>query len=59
LMILGSESQIVDEEQRKRVRELAPHVEMETIQGAGHYPIEDKPDAFESTVRNFLHRHNL
>jgi pimeloyl-ACP methyl ester carboxylesterase len=59
LLLLGSESTIVGEDQRMRFRELAPHIEIETVQGAGHIVVHDRLDAFEAAVRSFLRRRGL
>jgi len=59
LLLLGSESTIVGEDQQARFRETAPQVEMVTIQGAGHIVVHDRPEEFEAAVRGFLRRHGL
>lgn len=59
LLILGSESTIVGEDQQARFRELTPQVEMVTVQGAGHIVVHDRPEEFEVAVRAFLRRHGF
>jgi pimeloyl-ACP methyl ester carboxylesterase len=59
LLILGSESTIVGEDQQTGLRERAPQVEIETVRGAGHIVVQDKLDEFEASVRGFLRRHGL
>ena len=59
LLILGSESSIVGEDQQQGLRQRAPQVEIETVNGAGHIVVQDKLDEFEASVRGFLRRHGL
>mgnify|MGYP001051371070 CR=1 FL=1 len=54
LLVLGSESDIVDEDQQRRFRQIQPTVRIETISGAGHIVVHDKPEEFEQLVRDFL-----
>jgi pimeloyl-ACP methyl ester carboxylesterase len=57
LLLIGSESNIVGEDQQTRFRELRPDIEMVTIEGAGHIIVHDKAEEFEAAVRGFLGRH--
>jgi pimeloyl-ACP methyl ester carboxylesterase len=59
LLLIGSESQIVGEDQQTKFKELKPDIEMVTIQGAGHQIVHDKLDEFESTIRSFLRKNGL
>lgn len=59
LLILGSESTIVGEDQQTRFREIDSSVRIETIQGAGHIVVHDRPEEFERTVREFLTSNGL
>ena len=59
LVILGSDSTIVDAGQQEVLRRRAPHVEIETVHGAGHIVVHDQLDEFEAVVRRFLRRHDL
>ena len=59
MLLIGSESTIVDEEQQQRFRQIVPEISMVTFQDAGHIIVHDKLDEFESTVRGFLKTYNL
>ncbi|MFC1935683.1 alpha/beta fold hydrolase [Chloroflexota bacterium] len=59
LLVLGSESTIVGQDQQERFRQIVPDIRIVTIQGAGHIIVHDQPGEFERTVRNFLTSHGL
>jgi pimeloyl-ACP methyl ester carboxylesterase len=59
MLLIGSESTIVDEDQQQRFRQIVPDISMVTVQDAGHVIVHDKLDEFESTVRNFLKTFSL
>ena len=59
MLLIGSESTIVDEDQQQRFRQIVPDISMVTVQDAGHVIVHDKLDEFESTVRSFLKTHSL
>jgi len=59
LLVLGSESSIVGEDQQGRFREIRPDVEIVTVQDAGHIVVHDRVEAFEEVVRTFLRRNDL
>ena len=59
MLLIGSESTIVGEDQQQRFRELAGDISMVTVQDAGHIIVHDKLDEFESAVRDFLKAHGL
>jgi pimeloyl-ACP methyl ester carboxylesterase len=59
LLVLGSESTIVGQDQKDRFLEIRPDVEIITIPEAGHIVVHDQPDEFERTIREFLTRHGI
>jgi pimeloyl-ACP methyl ester carboxylesterase len=59
LLLIGSESAIVDPDQQKRFREIRPDLWMITVHGAGHQIVHDKLDEFEGIIRAFLQRNGL
>jgi len=59
LLLLGSESTIVGEDQLSIFRRLKPNVEVVTVEEAGHIVVHDQPEEFEEVVRAFLDRHPL
>ncbi len=59
LLILGSESEIVGQDQQTRFKQIRPDVEIVTVQGAGHTVVHDKPEEFDRTVLGFLARHGV
>ncbi|MBI4201954.1 MAG: alpha/beta hydrolase [Chloroflexi bacterium] len=59
LLMLGSESAIVGEDQQARFQQLQPAMETVTVQGAGHHIVHDKPEEFEAIVLSFLKCHGL
>jgi pimeloyl-ACP methyl ester carboxylesterase len=54
LLILGSESTIVGQDQQDRFRAIKPDTRIVTIQDAGHIVVHDKPAEFERVVREFV-----
>ncbi len=59
LLLVGSESAIVGQDQQTRFRQIRPDIEIVTVQGAGHIIVHDKPEEFEGLVLDFLRRHEL
>ncbi|RLT41194.1 MAG: alpha/beta hydrolase [Chloroflexi bacterium] len=59
LLMPGSESEIVGEDQQMKFKELRPEIEIITIKDAGHLIVHEQPEVFEKTVLDFLHRHGL
>lgn len=59
LLLVGSERAIVGQDQQTRFRQIRPDIEIDTIQGAGHIIVHDKPEEFERVVLDFLRRHKL
>lgn len=59
LLVLGSESTIVGEDQQIRFRQIQPDIEIVVVPGAGHIVVHDKPDEFERVVHSFLTLHGL
>jgi len=59
LLLVGSESAIVGQDQQARFRQIRPDIEIVTVQGAGHIIVHDKPEEFERVVLDFLGRHKL
>ena len=59
LLMPGSESEIVGQDQQERFKQIRPDIEITTIQGAGHLIVHEQPEVFETTVLDFLHRHGL
>ncbi|MEE8443452.1 MAG: alpha/beta hydrolase [Dehalococcoidia bacterium] len=59
LLMIGTESTIVGQDQQERFRQIVPSIEMVTVQGAGHIIVHDKPEEFEGIVRSFLTGHGL
>lgn len=54
LFIRGSESPYILDEDIPAIRQLFPHVRVETIQGASHWIQAEKPDEFVKTLLSFL-----
>ncbi|MGH7554350.1 MAG: alpha/beta fold hydrolase, partial [Longimicrobiales bacterium] len=54
LLILGSESTIVGQDQQDRFRAIKPDTRIITIPDAGHIVVHDAPAAFERVVRDFV-----
>ncbi len=59
LLLVGSESEIVGQDQQTRFKQVRPDIEIVTVQGAGHIIVHDKPQEFERIVRDFLARHGV
>lgn len=59
LLMPGSESEIVGEDQQVRFRQIRPDIEIVTVQGAGHMIVHDQPEQFDRIVLDFLRRHGL
>jgi esterase len=56
IYILGERSNIVPPETQDALRKALPRVQISTIEGAGHYPSDEKPADFVAIVDRFLHR---
>lgn len=54
LLIRGEKSGYVTSENINLLRQLFPHIKIETIAGAGHWLHAEKPDEFEEDVRAFM-----
>jgi esterase len=52
--ILGGASAIVPSETQDELRKALPQVEIVTMPGLGHYPSDEKPEAFVAIVEDFL-----
>ncbi|MBI4312932.1 MAG: alpha/beta hydrolase [Chloroflexi bacterium] len=59
LLMIGTESTIVGQDQQTRFKQIRPDIEMVTVQGAGHIIVHDKPEEFERLVLDFLGRHGV
>ena len=59
MLMIGSESEIVGEDQQQRFLELVPLIRIEHIAEAGHLIVHDQPAVFERTIREFLAAHEL
>ncbi len=59
LLLIGSQSTIVGQDQQERFRQIVPNISIVTIQGAGHIIVHDNPEEFEGAVRSFLTSHGL
>jgi pimeloyl-ACP methyl ester carboxylesterase len=59
LVMPGSESEIVGQDQQVRFPQIRPDVEIITVQDAGHMIVHDQPEVFEEVVLRFLERHGL
>ena len=59
LLMPGSESEIVGEDQQIRFKQLRPDIEITTIKDAGHLIVHEQPEVFDRTILDFLHRHGL
>jgi esterase len=54
LFLLGGKSDYVAENDRKRIHELFPRAQFESIPGAGHWVHAEKPAEFAGAVLGFL-----
>ena len=54
LLMIGTESNIVGDDQQQRFCEILPDIQIVTIENAGHIIVQDRPAEFESEIRNFL-----
>ena len=59
MLMIGAESEIVDADQQRRFRELAPQIRLEHVAEAGHLIVHDQPAVFERTIREFLAANDL
>jgi len=55
--ILGGASTIVPPETQARLKEVLPQVEIVTMPGLGHYPVDEDPAGFLAIVDRFLDAH--
>ena len=55
--ILGGASTIVPPETQTRLKEVLPQVEIVTMPGLGHYPVDEDPAGFLAIVDRFLEKH--
>jgi len=54
LLIWGSDDQIIPISESEILRELMPDMEYQVIQGSGHVPSMEKPEAFNAVLLKFL-----
>lgn len=54
LVVRGSASSYIKDEDFNQIRALFPHSRLETIPGAGHWVHADNPEAFDICVREFM-----
>ena len=59
LLMSGSLSEVVGEDQKMRFREIRPDTEIVVVEDAGHLIVHDQPEAFDANVLGFLSRHGL
>jgi len=59
LLLHGTLSDVVGEDQIARFREIRPDMEIVTVEDAGHLIVHDQPEVFDATVLGFLQRHGL
>lgn len=59
LLLVGTESQIVGQDQQTRFTEIRPDIEIVTVPGAGHIIVHDRPQEFERIVQDFLARRGV
>jgi pimeloyl-ACP methyl ester carboxylesterase len=59
LLLVGTESEIVGQDQQTRFKQIRPGIEIVTVPGAGHIIVHDKPQEFERLVADFLKRHGV
>lgn len=58
IYILGGTSEIVPAETQEKLKRALPQIEIVTMPGLGHYPSDEKPDAFLTIVDRFLNSPN-
>lgn len=54
LLIWGTEDGAVDPRSAEKLRQELPHAELEWIRGAGHLPVEERPEEFNQIALRFL-----
>jgi len=54
IYILGGASTIVPAETQTRLKQVLPQVEIVTMPGLGHYPVDEDPGGFLAIVDRFL-----
>jgi pimeloyl-ACP methyl ester carboxylesterase len=54
LLVWGSKDRVVDPKSAEAIRQRLPRAQVSVIQGAGHLPYEECPEAFCRHVENFL-----
>ena len=52
--MIGTKSNIVGKDQQERFCEILPNIQIVRIEDAGHIIVQDKPEEFEATIREFL-----
>ncbi len=57
LYVFGGDSTIVPPDTQAQLRDALPHAEFVTMPNLGHYPSDEEPEAFLTTVDGFLTRH--
>jgi pimeloyl-ACP methyl ester carboxylesterase len=56
LVVCGDEDRITPLSESEKLANGIPHAELAVIRGAGHFPMLEKPQEFNSTLRQFLDR---
>lgn len=59
LILFGKEDRIINPSAAQSFRERIARSEVVLLDGVGHLPMEEAPDATVAAVRSFLDRHNL
>jgi pimeloyl-ACP methyl ester carboxylesterase len=59
LLVINAPNPIWSAEYEARVRKLAPRVDYRTIPGTGHFLMQEKPDAFNTVLLEFLRQHRF
>ncbi|MER3410708.1 MAG: hypothetical protein C4306_11670 [Thermoleophilia bacterium] len=54
LVVVGDRDEMISVESARALAELAPRGRLEVVPGAGHYVSLDRPDVFNSILRDFL-----
>ena len=57
LLIWGSHDQVIPISEAKSIIDLIPKIQYNIIDGAGHVPSVEKPEAFNEILLNFLENH--
>jgi pimeloyl-ACP methyl ester carboxylesterase len=59
LLVWGSKDRVVDLASSARIKQHLPHAEIALIEGAGHLPYEECPEAFCRIIEDFLKKQEM